>query len=377
MYTNEIHLKYNQNVFSFDFIGIHYSSPEDIRILFMMENLDNTWRKASHEKKAFYYNVPPGRYIFHVKAANRDGVWAEKIIAVIINPPWYKTWWAYVIYALSFVFIIWFFTWYRLRKLKAENLLLEEKVAKRTIELQKEKEKVETTLAELKVTQEQLIEVEKKAAIEKSKQAVLNERFRISRELHDEVGATLSSISIFSQAAIQKNDSGDISDSKNILEKIGETSREVMGELNDTVWLINPINDNLNKIIQRISNYALPLCITKDIRLEIKNELAENPALDIERRKAVYLIMKEAVNNTLKYAFAENLVIQFEKKWEVLHISIWDDGKGFDKNNSFTGNGLNNMKQRATDIKGKIEINSASQKGTQIILQVPLTNIGD
>jgi len=195
--------------------------------------------------------------------------------------------------------------------------------------------------------------------------------------LHDEVGATLSSISIFSQAAIQKNESGNVSDSKNILEKIGETSREVMGELNDTVWLINPLNDNLQKIMQRISNYALPLCRTRDIRFEIKNTLTENPALSIEKRKAVYLIMKEAVNNSLKYAAAKSLIIQFEQKCESLHISVKDDGRGFTKNNAFAGNGLNNMQQRAKDVKGKIDINSIPQKGTEIILLIPLTNIGD
>jgi signal transduction histidine kinase len=373
----EIHLKYNQNVFSFDFIGIHYSSPEDIRILFLMENLENTWRKAGLEKKAFYYNVPPGRYIFRVKAANRDGVWGEKAIIVIINPPWYQTWWAYTLCIVIFLTTLWSFIKWREKVLRKEKILLEEKVAIRTLELQKEKEKVETTLTELKATQEQLIEAEKRASIARLQKAVLNERLRISRELHDEVGATLSSISIFSQAAIQKNESGNVSDSKNILEKIGETSREVMGELNDTVWLINPLNDNLQKIMQRISNYALPLCRTRDIRFEIKNTLTENPALSIEKRKAVYLIMKEAVNNSLKYAAAKSLIIQFEQKCESLHISVKDDGSGFTKNNAFAGNGLNNMQQRAKDVKGKIDINSIPQKGTEIILLIPLTNIGD
>jgi len=376
-YTKEICLKYNQNAFSFDFIGIHYSSPEEIRILFMMESLDNTWRKASREKKAFYYNVPPGRYIFHVKAANRDGVWSEKNILIIIAPPWWRTWWAYTLFSIAFLIALWSLIKWREKTLRNEKIVLEKKVAIRTLELQKEKEKVEATLAELKIAQEQLIEAEKRAAIEKSRQAVLNERLRISRELHDEVGATLSSISIFSQAAIQKNESGNIADSKSILEKIGETSREVMSELNDVVWLINPLNDNLQKIIQRISNYTVPLCRTRDIQFEIKNDLIENPALGIEKRKAVYLIMKEAINNSVKYAAAKKLAIQFEKKCESLHISVKDDGKGFDKNDSFAGNGLNNMRQRAKDIKGKIDINSASQHGTKIILQVPLTNIGD
>ncbi len=211
-----------------------------------------------------------------------------------------------------------------------------------------------------------------------SQQALMNERLRISRELHDEVGATLSSISIFSQAAIQKSESGNIADSKNILERIGKTSREVMGELNDTVWLINPGNDNLQKIIQRISNYALPLCTTNNIHFEIKAAASvENLDLTVDKRKAIYLIIKEAVNNSLKYAAAKNLNIQFEKNHKVLHISIKDDGRGFAENNSSASNGLNNMKQRAKDVNGKIDFDSVQQKGTEIILQVPLTNIGD
>ena len=262
--------------------------------------------------------------------------------------------------------------------MKKEKMLLEQKVAIRTHELQKEKEKVEITLSDLKATQQQLIESEKIASIVKLHQAVSNERLRISRELHDEVGATLSSISIFSQAAIQKSESGNLPDSKNILERIGETSREVMGELNDTVWLINPVNDNLEKIIQRITNYALPLCTINNIHFEIKAAASvKNLDLTVDKRKAIYLIIKEAVNNSLKYAAAKNLVIQFEKNHEGLHISIKDDGCGFAKNNLSTGNGLNNMRQRAKDVNGKIVFDSVQQKGTEIILEVPLTNIGD
>ena len=69
----------------------------------MLENLDNDWRKAGEEKTAYYYNVPPGNYIFRVKAASSDGVWAEKSIAVIISPPWWKTWWAYSMYGLLLI----------------------------------------------------------------------------------------------------------------------------------------------------------------------------------------------------------------------------------------------------------------------------------
>lgn len=87
--------------FPFDFAGIHYSNPEQNRHLFMLEGLDKTWRKAGEEKTAYYYNVPPGHYVFHVKASNRDGVWAEKSIGVIVSPPWWSTWWFRIAAVLS------------------------------------------------------------------------------------------------------------------------------------------------------------------------------------------------------------------------------------------------------------------------------------
>lgn len=101
--TTEIRLNYNQNVFSFDFAGIHYRSPKDNQHLFMMENLDNTWRKAGEEKTAYYYNVPPGEYMFRVKAANSDGMWSERSVTIIVEPPWWSTVWAYASYAVFFV----------------------------------------------------------------------------------------------------------------------------------------------------------------------------------------------------------------------------------------------------------------------------------
>jgi ligand-binding sensor domain-containing protein len=101
--TKEIRLSHDQNVFSFRFAGIHYANPEKNPHLFILENLDQNWRTAGQEKTAYYYNVPPGRYIFRVKAANSDGVWVEKSMNIIISPPWWRSWWAYVIYLVLFV----------------------------------------------------------------------------------------------------------------------------------------------------------------------------------------------------------------------------------------------------------------------------------
>jgi ligand-binding sensor domain-containing protein len=104
--TKEIKLSHDQNIFSFDVVGIHYSSPEENQLLFMLENWDNTWRKAESERKAYYYNVPPGSYVFRVKAANCDGVWAEKSIKIIISPPWWETWWFRMAAAVCIIVVL-------------------------------------------------------------------------------------------------------------------------------------------------------------------------------------------------------------------------------------------------------------------------------
>ena len=163
--ADEIHLKYYQNDFSFDFVGIHFSNPDDNRHFYMLEGLDNNWRKAGSEKIAYYYNVPPGKYTFKVKAASSEGVWAEKDIAIIIGNRWWLTWWAYTIYALVAALVIWLFVENRSRRLRLKNKMLEERVAQRTTELKYQKEELQNTLENLRATQTQLIQKEKMASL--------------------------------------------------------------------------------------------------------------------------------------------------------------------------------------------------------------------
>ena len=170
--TKEINLSHDQNVFSFAFAGINYSNPSLNKHLYKLENYDNDWRVASNEHIAYYFNVPPGKYIFKVKASNNAGIWAEKDITIIIHPPWWQTWWAYTLFAIAFVLIIWAFVFYRSRNLLKEKRVLEHKVNVRTAEVLKQKEEISAqrdsiaqTLNNLKSTQAQLIQSEKMASL--------------------------------------------------------------------------------------------------------------------------------------------------------------------------------------------------------------------
>jgi len=161
---NDLDLKYNQNNIAFDFAAIDYRKPEATKYFTMLENYDNTWREAIGEKSSYYFNVSPGKYIYRVKAYNSDGTKAERAITIQINPPWWETWWAYALYALLLIVSVWAFIRRRTSALQKEKIILEKKVAERTKELKEEKEVVETTLAELKSTQAQLM-VEKEAKL--------------------------------------------------------------------------------------------------------------------------------------------------------------------------------------------------------------------
>jgi signal transduction histidine kinase/ligand-binding sensor domain-containing protein len=157
--TKEIHLNHSQNTFSFEFSNIDFiSEHEDTRMLYMLQNYDNAWRNAGNDRTAYYFSLPPGKYVFKVKAFNAAGVSAEKDINVIVTPPWWRTWWAYTIFALAIAGLLWTFIAYRSRRLKRQNKLLEEKVEHRTAQLNQ-------SLQNLKATQDQLIQSEKMASL--------------------------------------------------------------------------------------------------------------------------------------------------------------------------------------------------------------------
>jgi signal transduction histidine kinase/AraC-like DNA-binding protein len=122
--TKKLDLSHEENVFSFAFTGIHFSNPEENQHLYMLENYDDTWRKAGADRTASFHKVPPGKYIFRVKASNSDGIWAEKTIPIEIHPPWWQTTWAYIGYLLAFVAILYALRHYTISRERLKTRLL-------------------------------------------------------------------------------------------------------------------------------------------------------------------------------------------------------------------------------------------------------------
>jgi signal transduction histidine kinase len=212
-------------------------------------------------------------------------------------------------YASVFVIIIWVFTWYRSRRLKAENLLLEKKVIERTTEL-------EQSLEERYNLSKQV----------ERQQALLNERLRISRELHDDIGSTLGSISIYSEVAKQRTEKNENTDE--VLSKIGFASRELIDKMSDIVWSLNPNNESFEQLQNRMITFAAMILAPRNILYDFiaDNEL-QKLQFTSEQRKDIFLIFKEALYNTVKYADCKRVNITLCVNDNNFMMTIKDDGK--------------------------------------------------
>lgn len=199
------------------------------------------------------------------------------------------------------------------------------------------------------------------------KQKQQAERMRISSDLHDEIGSTLSSIGMYSAFAGQQLDENKTNDAKNILSEISTSSQEMIDDMNDIIWAINPHNDGFEHIVDRLRNYASRMTQTKNSTLHFNTDETLNTiALSMAERKNLYLIIKEAVNNAVKYSGCKNLFVDLKKEKNNLCVEVSDDGIGFETANNFEGNGLKNMHQRAKELGAAFSITSSRESGTRL-----------
>ncbi len=201
------------------------------------------------------------------------------------------------------------------------------------------------------------------------REKALHLRAELARDLHDDLGSTLSSISILSEAMVKS-----LPDpaAQQCVSALGERAREVMDAMDDIVWGIHPGNDSMEQMLHRMKEFAVDMLETQDITLHFE-ATATLPALAVpmEKRKDLYLIFKEAINNAAKYSGATEVWVQVRHNNGRLHIEIRDNGRGFDEQYMKPGNGLRNMHQRAGQMGGTCQIVSKPGEGTKILAVVP------
>jgi signal transduction histidine kinase len=161
-----------------------------------------------------------------------------------------------------------------------------------------------------------------------------------------------------------------------LVEKIGEHSQRMMEAMDDIVWSINPVNDSMVKVVARMREFAGELLEAQGIQLTFRaDEAVHDVKLGVEARRDFFLIFKEAVNNLAKYARAGQALVEVGLQGNRLRLSVQDDGMGFNVENPETeggGNGLANMRKRAQQLHGDLEIRSQKGRGTTIRLEIPV-----
>jgi signal transduction histidine kinase len=197
-------------------------------------------------------------------------------------------------------------------------------------------------------------------------------RQKIAADLHDEVGANLSSIS-FLVESLKKSLNRQKEKFDPILDRISGNSLETAGLINDTIWALNPDYDNFEKLLERIKSFGSSILSAKDIAFEIENNLSKNSIeLIIEQRRNLYLIMKEAINNIAKHSMATKAKLVITNTENGLNIKISDNGVGIDLSGITEGNGLKNYDLRSDANNIKVQVSSDKGKGTLIEIRAKI-----
>jgi signal transduction histidine kinase len=311
-------------------VNIHFGAStfkyhNSIDYYYMLEGIDDKWIPARSNRIITYNELKGGEYVFHLKCVfqeNKDSV-QELSTSFIIAKPFHQTIWFYLV--LVFGISIIFYLIYRAR-------------------------------------------VNKLLAIEKI-------RFDLSKDLHDDMGSTLSTINILSLMAENKIHK-EPGIAKDYLKRINSISQEMMNSMDDIIWSINPVNDNMERVVVRMREFAAGILEPLDINLIFEADLkVDTITTKMKWRRDFFLIFKEAINNAAKYSRCQNLRVQLMISNGTLSLIITDDGRGFDPVNSNNGNGLTNMHKRAGEIGAKLQIESKENMGTRITLIVPLNKL--
>ena len=306
-----------QNNLSFAYTAVCFEDYNQVRYRYKLERLENNWNPPTQILEARYTNLPPGRYRFVVDVAYK-GVWLgyNREINFEIRQVFWKTWW-FICLILLFVSAV------------ATGIYLN-----------------------------------RKRHLEKQKRI----RLKIASDLHDDVGSTLSSISIMSDLLQAK--AGNLN-SEEMIREIGTNAQNMLESMDNIIWSVIPQNDKFENLMLRIRKYAIPLFESKGIGFSFTaSESLNTLTVSMDKRRNIFLIVKEAVNNLVKYSECTHASIEFSCLHSLLQITVNDDGKGFDPTQDYGRNGLRNMKQRAEKIGGELSVRSDPEQGTSVRLMV-------
>ncbi|MGJ1412695.1 two-component regulator propeller domain-containing protein [Sphingobacterium thalpophilum] len=314
-------LEHWQNFFSIFYSTLSYNDPDSFKYYYRLEGSGKSWIPSDPQLATNFASLSPGKYVFMVRSESQGGKFsAITKLPITIKPAFYQTWWFFAIIALFILSSIFILHRYRLKRLLEVHRLRE----------------------------------------------------KVARDLHDDVGSTLTSIHILSEVAKK-----DLSEQHHIvrsyLDRIGANSSQMMQAMDDIVWSIKPDNDLLQKIVARMREHAALILDPLKIQYVFQaDDSIRNIKLDMEQRRHLFLIYKEALNNISKYAEATSVLINIGAGPSHIELQIKDNGKGFDCSRQHSGNGLYNMAQRSQALGAQFSITSSENRGTTVLLTLKI-----
>lgn len=337
---------------AFRFTTPYFTSPEQVLFRTCLEGYDAEWSSPIAERVKVYARLPPGEYRFRVMASTLSDGWreAEQGVRFVVKPLFWQT--------------VWFSVTAGLFALGMTGLSTAVLVRNRARRKQRE---------------ERALALERERALEREK-AVEHERARIAKDIHDDMGASMTRILLQSKAA--RSDMKDASPRlPERLQAIEATAVEMIGVMDEIVWAVNPQNDTFDGLVTYLGRYAEEFLKLAGIRcrldLPLESVVCQIPA---NVRHGMFLAFKEALNNAARHSAARVVRISVRAEPNRLELLIEDDGKGFVSDplqkaahekagvvrRSGGGNGLNNMRQRLAEIGGECVIESEPGKGARV-----------
>lgn len=342
--TNALQVPWTQDVImparkerlEIHFTSLNLASPERARFKYRLDDRDK-WTET-RERDVRLTKLPAGEYKFQVTACNEDGVWnpSPAMLAIIVEPPFWRKWWFLTICAASLLGGI----------VGTVHFISTQKL------------------------QRQLGQMRQQEALEK-------ERSRIARDLHDQLGANLTQVSLLGEMV--ETDKDLPNEVEEHAKQISQTARMTSAALDEIVWAANPSNDTLEGLVTYACKYAQEYVTVAGLsyRLEAPEKL---PAAIIppDVRHNVFLAFKESVNNVVKHARATAVKVRVRVEQSSFVLEIEDNGRGISEADRAKGrNGLRNMSKRMEDVRGAFSFEPGAQGGTLIRLSAPFNKLSN
>jgi signal transduction histidine kinase/ligand-binding sensor domain-containing protein len=316
----------------FVFTALSFSSPGNVHFRHRLKGFDTEWVEAGPQRSARYPHLPGGHYDFEVTACNESGVWSQTgfHLPFVVEPVFWQRWWFRALLLVTFTAgVVAVVRYVSFRRLRLQMRLLEQ-------------------------------------------QAVLDkERARIAKDLHDDLGASMTQMTLLLELAMQHRSEPDA-----VIGRVQDglqAAREAIKSLDAAVWAVNPANNTLPELIAYIGQFGMEFLQQAKIRcdLDLPDHPPERP-VSAELRHNLFLIVKEALNNVVRHAHASEVRLRIAVTNATLEVLVADNGCGIErKPDDALADGLRNMRQRAEELNAQFQLESTPGAGTRVAVRYP------